>query len=665
MNRNRRRAVATEGSRVTGGDEISRSEDGPRPCAPATETGTRKPTSLIEYVPGYQRPRGEAAAPMSRLPGRRVEETPDRFLVPERFAREGAMLLREPTVTPAPTFTMEPENGGAGTVIHAVPVALFGDDDRVLVSPTDVEPFRAICALRLTGTNGAPTIGTGWLIDSRTVITAGHCVYDCQKMGGWAVSAEVIPALDASRRPFGSVRATRFRTVSAWLMRRFREYDYGAILLDEPVQLEEGFFVPEALSDAALTGILANIAGYPENRENATRIFFHARELRDTSARLVQYDIDTYGGQSGAPVWVTRPDGRRTVVGIHTSGPDWPIRWNFGVRITAEVLENLRRWSEEAATPRRRRLPAPTRGASAPASSAESATLEAGTTTREITGKVVDAAMRPLADVTVTISSQGAPTIATTSTEDGSFSLPMAKPGRHALKAFSSRGASTKTVTSEQEGPVTLVIESQPEAPTGGTEAGVVKPAAAPVKKPAKKPAVRAGVTLAELRAIMPRLPVGRARACLPHLNKAMKEAAITTKKRIAAFLAQLAHESGELRHFEELGTGKSYEGRKDLGNVRPGDGPRFKGRGPIQITGRSNYRAAGKALGIDLEKNPKCAARLDVGFRIAGWFWKSRKLNALADRGDFKKITYRINGGYRGLARRRVYYQRALRVLG
>ncbi len=172
------------------------------------------------------------------------------------------------------------------------------------------------------------------------------------------------------------------------------------------------------------------------------------------------------------------------------------------------------------------------------------------------------------------------------------------------------------------------------------------------------------GVTLTQLRAIMPKLKEARASELLPHLNAAMKEASIDTPVRQAAFLAQLAHESAEFRYFEELASGAAYEKRRDLGNVEPGDGVRYKGRGPIQITGRTNYRAAGLALGIDLESHPSRAADPDVGFRVAAWYWSSRKLNPYADVGDFDAITRRINGGYNGKAARDAYYQRALKIL-
>jgi putative chitinase len=178
-------------------------------------------------------------------------------------------------------------------------------------------------------------------------------------------------------------------------------------------------------------------------------------------------------------------------------------------------------------------------------------------------------------------------------------------------------------------------------------------------------PAARAEpLPLARLQAVMPHLPQEKAEAYLEPLNKALAEFDIDTPKRRAAFLAQLAHESGELRYMEEIASGEAYEGRKDLGNTERGDGKRYKGRGPIQLTGRANYRRAGQALGLDLEGNPEQAAKPEVGFRVAGWFWKMHGLNELADKGDFREITRRINGGYHGLESREKYYRRALDVL-
>jgi putative chitinase len=171
-------------------------------------------------------------------------------------------------------------------------------------------------------------------------------------------------------------------------------------------------------------------------------------------------------------------------------------------------------------------------------------------------------------------------------------------------------------------------------------------------------------ITPQQFRGIMPKLPEAQATQYLPHLNGAMIEADITTPQRQAAFLAQLAHESGELRFMEELATGDAYEGRKDLGNTEKGDGRRYKGRGPIQLTGRKNYRAAGSALGLRLEENPESAALPEVGFRVAAWYWDSRKLNTLADKNDFIGITRAINGGLNGLEDRQRYHERARKAL-
>ncbi|WNG37986.1 glycoside hydrolase family 19 protein [Archangium violaceum] len=174
----------------------------------------------------------------------------------------------------------------------------------------------------------------------------------------------------------------------------------------------------------------------------------------------------------------------------------------------------------------------------------------------------------------------------------------------------------------------------------------------------------REGLTVHELRALMPRLSAAHAAELLPHLEAAMAEANITTPARRAAFLAQVAHESGELRFFEGVVSNLMDEEPEGLGNVHPEDPVRYKARGPLPITGRTNYRAASRALGIDLEREPARVAEAEVGFRVAAWYWYSRDLNRLADVGDFREITRRINGGYNGMARRAEYYRRAFEVL-
>lgn len=167
-----------------------------------------------------------------------------------------------------------------------------------------------------------------------------------------------------------------------------------------------------------------------------------------------------------------------------------------------------------------------------------------------------------------------------------------------------------------------------------------------------------------QLRLIMPyarkKIPI-----FLPLINDCFAEFDIFTPLRQAAFLAQIAHESGQLTYLEELASGAAYEGRKDLGNVHPGDGIRFKGRGLIQVTGRANYTACSKALGEDFLDDPELLALPVNATRSAGWFWKSHGLNELADIPDFLKITKRVNGGDTGYPQRLSYYVIAKQILG
>jgi putative chitinase len=179
-------------------------------------------------------------------------------------------------------------------------------------------------------------------------------------------------------------------------------------------------------------------------------------------------------------------------------------------------------------------------------------------------------------------------------------------------------------------------------------------------------------ITEAQLKQVMPHLGDQKLQLYLPHLNQALQAHGVDTLLRTAAFVAQLAHESGEFRFMEELWgptpAQLRYEPPNDLarrlGNTDAGDGKRFKGRGPIQITGRFNYRKYGELLGVDLVGQPDLAAKPEHAFATAGLFWKSNGLNELADGGQFVAITKRINGGTNGLADREKYYALAKTVL-
>ena len=138
----------------------------------------------------------------------------------------------------------------------------------------------------------------------------------------------------------------------------------------------------------------------------------------------------------------------------------------------------------------------------------------------------------------------------------------------------------------------------------------------------------------------------------------------INTKLRIAHFMGQVTHECAGFQTTEEFASGAAYEGRADLGNINKGDGKRYKGRGLIQLTGRSNYRSIGKKLNLPLENNPELAAETVISLRIACEYWKSRNINAAADRDDLIKSSKLVNGGLNGLEDRRKYLKKAKATL-
>ena len=134
----------------------------------------------------------------------------------------------------------------------------------------------------------------------------------------------------------------------------------------------------------------------------------------------------------------------------------------------------------------------------------------------------------------------------------------------------------------------------------------------------------------------------------------------IASRLRIAHFLGQTCEELAGYRTTEEFASGREYEGRADLGNTQKGDGPRYKGRGLLQLTGRANYADYGKALGVDLVNNPTLAAQPALSLKIACEYWKRHNINADCDRDDVQAVTRKVNGGLNGLADRIALTQKA-----
>jgi putative chitinase len=179
-------------------------------------------------------------------------------------------------------------------------------------------------------------------------------------------------------------------------------------------------------------------------------------------------------------------------------------------------------------------------------------------------------------------------------------------------------------------------------------------------------------------------------------LSQLLPDYEINTPKRIASFMAQCAHESGNFiflsenlnykaesltkifsKYFKDIGTAKQYAknpqkiankiyaDRMGNGNEASGDGYKYRGRGLIQLTGKTNYTWFAASLEITPEEAAEYMGTFEGAAQSACWFWETNKLNDWADKGDIEKMTKIINGGTIGLEDRKKHYAHALHVLG
>ncbi len=261
----------------------------------------------------------------------------------------GGPRRRPRSIVGRPAGTLRRESGEEGSVeVDEAAIAeavaqlevVIGTDDRVRITNTREVPWKRICQLLITAGDGRRFLGTGWLIGPRTLVTAGHCVH-MKSHGGWVRSIEVTPGRNAEQKPYGSMAASRVASVRGWTLRQHRDYDYAAVFLPRPFQANDiGSFGFAAFSDQQIVASKLNIAGYPGDKPAGT-MWYHGRVAKSVTATRVNYDIDTFGGQSGAAVYIRRPDGKRYAVAIHTNGSP---SGNSAVRITRPVFQNLNTW---------------------------------------------------------------------------------------------------------------------------------------------------------------------------------------------------------------------------------------------------------------------------------------------------------------------------------
>jgi V8-like Glu-specific endopeptidase len=250
-------------------------------------------------------------------------------------------LLREAAAKPAGESGAE-ANAALVEEAAAVLEVIIGTDDRVRIEKTTELPWRRLCALRITFPTGATYRGTGFLIGPRAVATAGHCVY-LHTQGGWARKIEVIPAANGALKPYNQVEATMFKSVTGWVAGRKPESDYGCVVLPPGAfgGRNLGSFGFAAFDTQVILAQPAVLAGYPGDKPFA-ELWGMARRIKSVSTMTLVYDIDTMGGQSGAPVYIKR-NGQRYVVGIHNYGVG---SGNSATRVTREVYDRLLAWSK-------------------------------------------------------------------------------------------------------------------------------------------------------------------------------------------------------------------------------------------------------------------------------------------------------------------------------
>lgn len=290
----------------------------------------------------------QGASPFESMEAARSESATlqDRVVLPGKAGNASQELSRSQEFLVA--------KGRSGPIASPFETVL-GDDDRMRILDTDLAPWRMICALRMQGPGGAGAIGTGWFIGPRTLLTAGHCVFSTQFFGGWASSIEVIPGLNGKgqsprNRPFDSITSTKFSSVDRWTEHEDADFDIGCIHLDEPLGDKVGWFTLAAFPTEELESFLVNVSGYPADRGRGFEQYHHRNRIVRVTDRRLFYEVDTYGGQSGAPVWVHETEtGPPIAVGIHAYGVGGTpatlgITANSAPRIIPEVLEKAREW---------------------------------------------------------------------------------------------------------------------------------------------------------------------------------------------------------------------------------------------------------------------------------------------------------------------------------
>jgi V8-like Glu-specific endopeptidase len=217
---------------------------------------------------------------------------------------------------------------------------VFGNDDRLLVSNTTAWPWRTVCRLTISFPSGDKLPGTGVLIASKYVLTAGHCVYQ-KELGGWATSIQVIPGLDGSYKPYGLAWGTKWRAFKGWTKYGDSDHDMGLITLDRHIGNSTGWLGYGALG---ADGVWAYLSGYPKGLGQGMRQYWDSGEITFSPSQDpygVYYTIDAELGQSGAGLFRII-DGKRYVFAVHIGAASGQM--NVATLMTSAKYHTINDW---------------------------------------------------------------------------------------------------------------------------------------------------------------------------------------------------------------------------------------------------------------------------------------------------------------------------------
>ncbi|SFI83979.1 trypsin-like serine peptidase [Thermoflavimicrobium dichotomicum] len=283
------------------------------------------------------------SAAASKLPSNALISNKGTVITPEKVKRFAATSKKKNAAT-AYRGNGKLKNAKETVVKKVQPVrfgsydigirSVIGTDDRTRVTNTTTYPYSAIAHIE-------SSIGgcTGWMIGPRTLVTAGHCVYDPDTKQ-WATDVTVTPGRNGTSKPYGSAKDIEIFVSAGWGQNGDIGHDYAVIILDQEIGYATGWFGYRWTS-SSLTGVAENISGYPGDKTYGTQ-WQHADKIRKTETYRLYYANDTYGGQSGSPVYQKYEascDGP-CAIAIHTYGAGG-TSYNSGTRITEEVFDTL------------------------------------------------------------------------------------------------------------------------------------------------------------------------------------------------------------------------------------------------------------------------------------------------------------------------------------